>query len=190
MSNPNSPFTAAKHPDRRVVKTPNDGRHATHCSICFTYNTLSQVCLWKLLEISINATPNNMFQVCDLENKFKGGEMLLIHFWLLYYNLLKSKVAAKNGITSVLCNNGKDNSEISASLYHWPRIFIRKKLNTLKFVRRDIHVWLHSDIDTMLPLVFLPGFKHLATLFHYWQTSSPLKTPWMLNKGFHLLKFH
>lgn len=87
---------------------------------------------YDILEISINAIPNNMFQVCDLENKFKGREMLLIHFWLLYYNWLKSKVAAKNGITFVLCNNGKDNSEISAFLYHWPRIFIPKKLNNFK----------------------------------------------------------
>lgn len=32
------------------------------------------------LSICINAISNNVSQVCDLENKFKGMEMLFVHF--------------------------------------------------------------------------------------------------------------
>lgn len=39
------------------------------------------------LGFCINVIPNNTFQVCNLENRFKEREMLFIHFLLLWYHL-------------------------------------------------------------------------------------------------------
>lgn len=106
----------------------------------------------------------------------------IFHSFTILYS--KSKVAAKNRRSHLHCvTMGEKLRNVCFPLTLTQDLYRNiKKLNSFKvyaeeqFVSRDIHVCLNSDIDTMMPPIFQPGFKHLTMSSYYWQTSSLLQT--------------
>lgn len=65
--------------DCHVVKITMGGMQHIPLFVSPTKHYQKRLC-GSSLSICINAIPNNVSQVCDLENKFKGTEMLFVHF--------------------------------------------------------------------------------------------------------------
>lgn len=53
-----------------------------HIPVLLSPTTHYQKCICgSSLSICINAILNNIFQICDFENKFKGRDMLFVNFF-------------------------------------------------------------------------------------------------------------